>query len=138
MAGGRKKVTCHLSPVAKYKESEMEISNINQIQSAAQGSVVRGQEAAVTPQLTHAAQNPMPEQININKLGDAVEKANDIAQLFYNTQLNFSVDETTNKLIVKVVDGSSGEVIRQIPPEEMLRLIAHFDKIQALLFSKKY
>ena len=115
----------------------MDINNISMINSSAQGSVVREQGASSAQQLTHDNQN-LPEQININKLGDAVEKANDIAQLFYNTQLNFSVDETTNELIVKVVDGSSGEVIRQIPPEEMLRLIAHFDKIQALLFSKKY
>jgi flagellar protein FlaG len=83
-------------------------------------------------------QNLKPEQINIEKLEDAVSKANDIAQLFYNTHLNFSVDDKTKELVVRVIDEKTGEVIRQIPPEEMLRLIAHFDKIQSLLFSKKY
>ncbi|HAK87957.1 MAG: hypothetical protein A2X55_12350 [Nitrospirae bacterium GWB2_47_37] len=107
----------------------MEISGvINAIQGTAQAA--GAQPAVNSPQET-------PEQINMD-LGNAVGKANDIAQLFYNTELNFRIDESTKRVIVSVVDGKSGEVIRQIPPEEMVKLIAHFDKIQALLFSKKY
>ncbi|MCL4456636.1 MAG: flagellar protein FlaG [Nitrospirae bacterium] len=114
----------------------MEISGvINTIQGTAQGA--GAQPAANSLQPTPNAAPEAPEQINMD-IGSAVEKANDIAQLFYNTELNFRIDDTTKQIIVRVVDGKSGEVIRQIPPEEMVRLVAHFDKIQALLFSKKY
>lgn len=108
----------------------MEISGvINTIQGTAQGAGTQGAPNAV--------RNAAPEQINTD-IGSAVDKANDIAQFFYNTKLNFRIDDATKQVVVSVLDGKSGEVIRQIPPEEMLRLIAHFDKIQALLFSKKY
>jgi flagellar protein FlaG len=36
--------------------------------------------------------------------------------------LQFEVDKDTDKLIVKVVDRASGEVIRQIPNEEVVRI----------------
>lgn len=36
--------------------------------------------------------------------------------------LRFEVDKDTDKLIVKVVDRASGEVIRQIPNEEVVRI----------------
>ncbi|MFM9924775.1 flagellar protein FlaG [Variovorax sp. H27-G14] len=36
--------------------------------------------------------------------------------------LQFEVDKDTDKLIVKVVDRTNGEVIRQIPNEEVVRI----------------
>lgn len=36
--------------------------------------------------------------------------------------LQFEVDKDTDKLIVKVIDRASGEVIRQIPNEEVVRI----------------
>lgn len=115
---------------------EMEISGvINTIQGTAQAA--GAQLAANSPQPATEAVRTTPEQINMD-IDSAVNKANDIAQLFYNTQLNFRIDDATKRVIVSVVDGKSGEVIRQIPPEEMVRLVAYFDKVQALLFSKKY
>ena len=37
-------------------------------------------------------------------------------------ELNFSIDETLGKTLVTVVDQATGEVIRQIPSEDMLKL----------------
>ena len=40
--------------------------------------------------------------------------------------LEFSVDETTGRTILKVIHAESGEVIRQIPPEELLQITRTF------------
>ncbi len=40
--------------------------------------------------------------------------------------LEFSVDEATGKTILKVIHAESGEVIRQIPPEELLHIARVF------------
>jgi flagellar protein FlaG len=37
-------------------------------------------------------------------------------------ELNFSVDQESDQLVIKVMDSGTGKVIRQIPSEEMLRL----------------
>ena len=48
--------------------------------------------------------------------------------------LNFALDESSGRVVVKVTDGVSGEVIRQIPSEEALRLAESLDEVRSLLF----
>lgn len=45
-------------------------------------------------------------------------------------ELNFSVDEDLNRSVVTVLDEETGEVIRQIPSEEMLELARHVSDAQ--------
>jgi len=52
-------------------------------------------------------------------------------------QLSFSVDSDTDRPVVKVVDASTNEVIRQIPSKEILQLDKDIDKMQGLLLDKK-
>ncbi len=40
--------------------------------------------------------------------------------------LEFSIDEVTGRTILKVIHAESGEVIRQIPPEELLNITRTF------------
>ena len=47
-----------------------------------------------------------------------------------NRQLNFSIDEASEKNVVKVTDSETGEVIRQIPSEEVLRLSERLKDLQ--------
>ena len=51
--------------------------------------------------------------------------------------LQFEVDRDTDKLIVKVVDRSNGEVIRQIPTEEVVRIAKVMDRQAGLLVSQQ-
>ena len=51
----------------------------------------------------------------------AVAQINDYVQSIQR-DLQFSVDEELDQTVVKVVDGSSGELIRQIPEEVFLEL----------------
>jgi uncharacterized FlaG/YvyC family protein len=50
-----------------------------------------------------------------------------------NDHLQFSVDATTDTTVVKLIDGNTGDVIRQVPPEEILRLRAYYREHQGLL-----
>lgn len=51
--------------------------------------------------------------------------------------LLFSIDEDTGRTIVKVVDASTDEVIRQIPSEEIISIAKALDKLQGLLVEQK-
>jgi len=48
--------------------------------------------------------------------------------------LDFSVDEASGQVVVKVVDGESGKLVRQIPSEELLRLSERLEDMRSLLF----
>ena len=47
-----------------------------------------------------------------------------------NRNLAFSVDEETNRSVVTVKDSASGDVIRQIPSDEVLRLAERIKNLQ--------
>jgi flagellar protein FlaG len=70
------------------------------------------------------------------KLKDAADKANEFVSSF-NQELQFSVDKDTDKMIVKVVDKQTGDVIRQIPSKEMLEIVKALDTIHGLIIRKK-
>ncbi len=51
-----------------------------------------------------------------------------------NVRLVFNVDEDTKEIVVKVVDPKTNEVIKQIPPEELLEIRKKLDEIVGILF----
>ncbi|MEM5431806.1 flagellar protein FlaG [Cupriavidus oxalaticus] len=50
--------------------------------------------------------------------------------------LRFEIDKDTNRIITKVIDKETGDLIRQMPTEEVLRIARAMDKLQGLLVSK--
>ncbi len=49
--------------------------------------------------------------------------------------LEFSIDKETGTTIIKVLDVETGEIVRQIPPEEVLTYMRQLDK-NGLLISR--
>jgi flagellar protein FlaG len=47
-----------------------------------------------------------------------------------NYSLNFSLDQKSDRVVVKVVDSESGETLRQIPSEEALAIAESIDRYQ--------
>ena len=69
------------------------------------------------------------------KAADGIaDKMNQVASVF-NTSLAFSVDESTGKTIIKVMDKETDEMIRQIPPDEMLRMIGKMRYVMGMLLN---
>lgn len=64
---------------------------------------------------------PKPDQLQ-----NAVSKLQDYVQN-YQRKLSFSVSEETGRTIIKVYDSETDELIRQIPPEETIRLAELID-----------
>jgi len=54
-----------------------------------------------------------------------------------NTSLNFSIDDATQSLVVKVIDSDSEKVIRQIPPEEILAIRARIQELLGAIIDKE-
>ena len=68
------------------------------------------------------------QDVDVELSQEALEKV--VSQLnayIQNTQrdVDFSVDDATGRVVVKVIDSQSEEVIRQIPSEEMLAISRH-------------
>ncbi len=65
------------------------------------------------------------------ELDQAIEYANETGKLL-NRKLNFAVDDSTEKVVVKVVDEETGDIIRQVPGNEMLRISAHLKQLREM------
>jgi len=50
--------------------------------------------------------------------------------------IQFEIDDVTHKVITKVVDRKTGELIRQLPSEEMVRVAHAMNKLQGLLIQQ--
>ncbi|MES2354458.1 MAG: flagellar protein FlaG [Pseudomonadota bacterium] len=54
-----------------------------------------------------------------------------------NQSLQFSTDHSTGKIIVKVIDQSTGDILRQIPSEDLLEIAKSLDQLRGLLINAK-
>lgn len=61
----------------------------------------------------------------------AIEKANEKVMV-RNTELRFSVHERTKEIMIKVMNTETQEVIREIPSEKILDMVANFMEIAGL------
>jgi uncharacterized FlaG/YvyC family protein len=51
--------------------------------------------------------------------------------------LVFSVDEVLNRTVITVVDKKSGEIVRTLPSDEVIRVVHNIDKMKGILFESK-
>lgn len=54
-----------------------------------------------------------------------------------NSAIQFALDDETGTTVVKVIDVTTKDVIRQIPSEEMLSIAKAIDKVKGLLVQQK-
>jgi len=66
----------------------------------------------------------------------AIEKANK-ALVMTKTQLEFSIHEKTKEIMVKVIDSDTKEIIREIPPEKILDMVAKMLELTGILVDER-
>jgi len=78
-----------------------------------------------------AAQSPPPS----HKI-ESVTRQIDSFLRSQNHNLNFRVDQGSGRMVVTVTDGETGEVIRQVPGEEALKMAQRIEDMTGLLDEK--
>ena len=78
----------------------------------------------------------VPQQPSAAELKNAVETLNKAMQQS-NQNLEFSVDTDTKKVVVRMVDTSTGQLIRQFPSEETLAISRGIEQFQQGLLLKQ-
>lgn len=65
-----------------------------------------------------------------------IEEANEKFQVF-DRRFEFSVHEKTKEILIKVIDVKTDEVIREIPPEKILDLVAKLCELAGIFVDEK-
>jgi len=55
----------------------------------------------------------------------------------FNVCLNFEVGDRTGEVVVKVVNSDTKEVIREIPPEDLSKILDKLEELRGVLFARK-
>jgi flagellar protein FlaG len=119
----------------------MIIQNSTQTNQAAQPAArvqaaVPVKAVAVAPVAETPAQNA-PVQPSPSELKSAVAAINNVMRQS-NLNLEFSVDTDTRETVVKMVDTSTGELIRQFPSEATLAISRGIEQFQqGMLLTQK-
>lgn len=74
--------------------------------------------------------------VSEREVRDVVEDVQQYLQE-HNIRLSFTLHDKTGDLVVRVLDKDSGEVIRQIPPEDMLKLREKLEELTGVLLNGK-
>lgn len=70
------------------------------------------------------------------EVAEAVRRANEFIKPVSDS-VEFSLDQDSGRLVVKMVDLETRQIIRQFPSEEMLSLARAMDKLQGLLLERE-
>ena len=73
---------------------------------------------------------------NEQEVINAIEKANKHIRSF-DRRLEFSIHETTKQIMVKVINTEDDTVVREIPSEKILDMVAHMWEVAGILIDEK-
>ncbi len=68
-------------------------------------------------------------------LRSAIQRLNDMMKES-SRDLNFSMDETTDRVVITVKNANTGEVVRQIPDATLLRVSHNLENLKGVLLNK--
>jgi flagellar protein FlaG len=114
----------------------MEIQQLAATGASAPATSVQRETLPALPAPSQAAapaekREPKPEEVKA-AVKDIQEFVNTVT-----TDVRFSVDKDTGRMIVSVVDSKTNQIVRQIPTEDIMKIAKNIDRMQGLIFSGK-
>ncbi|WP_242661386.1 flagellar protein FlaG [Alkaliphilus metalliredigens] len=85
---------------------------------------------------TQFRENPMKKEVDQERLMPIIDQANKSFEAF-DRRFEFSFHEKTNAIMIKVIDRNNDEVIREIPPEKLVNMMANMLEVAGLLIDER-
>ena len=124
---------------AQLRQNSTGLSESLSKQRLDSSKAVEGQTFATQRQELQVEQQVQSTQsVNLaddEQLDQTVEDLSTLVKNF-NRELNFTIDEDSGRTVIKVIDGETDEVIRQIPSEEVVELAQMIDQHAGLLMKE--
>lgn len=117
-------VSSDTSPVNTAAQKQVRATPRTENQPSA--STAENKDVGLTPKDSSDA-NTVKEAVA--RIADFVAKTS--------SEISFSIDEKTGLNVVKVIDSSTNDVIRQFPSEEVIAIAQALDKLQGLFLRDK-
>lgn len=116
-----------VKPVAESTEANLQVEKMAPDASTVIVDRVQGKEEGAS----NASQNQQPSNEQIKQ---AVEKLN---KSMTNSEAVFGIHEATQRLTIKIVDKETKKVIKELPPEKTLDMIAKVWEMAGILVDER-
>tara|TARA_B100001123_G_C15345850_1_gene1037090 strand:+ start:2402 stop:2764 length:363 start_codon:yes stop_codon:yes gene_type:complete len=73
------------------------------------------------------------QEVTTSDLTNIVASVNEYIKVF-STKVSFGYDFENERQVILVKDNETGEIIRQIPPKEMINLLKQLEKITGIIY----
>lgn len=98
-------------------------------QASPQSEQVSHQEQNTAAREAQAKPSAEDQQAAIDILNAAAEARDKMTPLSKHN-VNFQVDESSGKTIIRIIDTETKEVIRQFPPDELLQIVRNLENME--------
>ncbi len=88
------------------------------------------------PRATAEAEQKQKESVSPAEVKELVKESQGFLDDLH-VRLNIEVSEETGEVIVRVLDKDTDEVVREIPPEEVVKLRERMEELRGMLFDEK-
>jgi flagellar protein FlaG len=113
----------------------MNIKSVNYEPSNIVGKYARNTESAEqsAPGLHYKPVQPSPQrELSREEIADVVDRLNSGVRDMHE-RLSFSFHEKTQRVVVKIVNTDTNEVIREIPAKEAIKLLEHIQDFLGMM-----
>jgi len=112
--------------VLRNKQNEPKVTSSVGNTETDKRNLIKSEESLNSQNATAKADR---KETSLELVKSAAAQGNSILQAT-NRNLEFQVDDSTKKVVVKIVDSKSGDVVRQIPSEDMLAFIKRMQDLE--------
>lgn len=111
-----------------------EVEKVYRAESKDGAAEYRAEEANMNQKEMDSNPSMEPTSVDNDKIKQALTKLN--AQL-PNSEAKFGIHEATNRVMIKLVDKDTQEVIKEFPPEKTLDMLAKCMELAGVLVDEK-
>lgn len=116
--------------------SSVQGASSRQLPDIQPNGVAAQQVATLNDRNNAVQQSQAGVEVSAEKLQATVEKMNELMKES-DRSLQFSVDDSSERVVIKVVDLQTEEVIRQIPTEETLKFSEFLEGMVGMIFDEQ-
>ena len=115
--------------------------------AAPTGPKVSASSKSADPKESAAAMSKVADQRKTQSINEITEMASEIREAIaaineavkkVPTSLDFSVDEASKRFVVQVTDKNTGELIRKLPGDAVLRIARQLESMKGIVFDQKF
>ena len=123
-----------IAPASSMEIAQANASNARTIESLRPASVAGNVSAISSKQRSSRAENISEMRNTESQIQDALNRLRAHARTPKN--LNFRLDQVSNRWMVTVRDESTGKVVREVPGDAVLKVAHNIESLKGILFDQ--